>query len=85
MMDPDADRFAYTLGIPILDYSAMYIDRPEMFFDADHLTDAAADIFSRRVVADVRQMLAIEPGLPWLCNANPLAHTRIAFPSIQLN
>ncbi len=85
MMKPDAERFAYTLGIPILDYSATYVDRPEMFFDADHLTDAGAEIFSRRVAADVRQILGIEPGLPWTCSPNPLAHAGIALPSIRLN
>jgi hypothetical protein len=71
-IDPAAERFAFSLGIPILDYRAAFEDRPDMFTDTDHLKDSAAATFSRRVAADIGRLIDVAVAPKWNCPAESL-------------
>ena len=75
MMDPALEQFAPSLGINLLDYREAYAARPELFFDADHLTDQGAAVLSQQVAADIRQLLGLPIGEPWICSSGRLLDT----------
>ena len=76
LINPTADRIADVLEVPLLDYRELFLDRPELFADADHLTDAGAAILSRTVALDVGRMVDIPREGSWDCPPEPLAQTQ---------
>jgi hypothetical protein len=76
LVDPTADRIADVLGVPLLDYRELLLDRPELFADADHLTDAGAAILSRMVALDLDNIANIPRQNVWDCSSEPLAQTQ---------
>ena len=68
-IDPLAEQFAFSLGIPVLDYRATFEGQPDMFTDTDHLKDAAAATFSRRVARDIRGLIDVAAAPEWNCSA----------------
>jgi hypothetical protein len=73
LIDPAAERIAATLRVELFDYREAFLDRPDLFTDAEHLTDAGAVIWSRRVAQDMTRLLGEDTGQAWICAAEPLA------------
>jgi hypothetical protein len=72
LIDPAAERIAETLGVELLDYREAFLDHPELFTDAEHLTDAGAVIWSGRVAHHIGRILGKDVGPAWSCPAEPL-------------
>jgi hypothetical protein len=66
MIDPAAEEYIASLGIPILDYRDGLSSA--LFTDPDHLSDAGAATLSRRFVADLQTLLHI-PAEPLKCSS----------------
>jgi len=73
LIDPAAERFIASLGIQILDYRDMFVDRPDLFTDPDHLSDEGARLLSVKVAEDVRRIVGLSPQPAWNCaSSRPL-------------
>jgi hypothetical protein len=55
--------------VPILDYSKLLADRPELFTDPEHLTDDGATILSARAADDISRLIGLPAREDWACNS----------------
>lgn len=50
-------NFCATNGVTLLDYSELFLDHPDYFYDNIHLNDNGANVFSERFSLDLKQVL----------------------------
>lgn len=47
-------------GVAVLDYTELFVDRPDYFLDYGHMEDAAFPVLSERMAGDLRELRLVE-------------------------